>query len=197
LKSQLSRLYQTAREVEREPQLQVRFISDQLDHIYSIVMELQPILQDMEALQRKSRLIQGFHALGLKPRDDDTLKDILARLRDAQNDLTTRIDVVHVRATGGVVKGVERLEQDVQTIITRDVRPEAQHRYVIDKNVAGSMSTQQNQISVMDHSTASSAMISHNEALDNSQQMNTIYIDHSALRHLLKDIPNRSSLKVA
>ncbi|RYP69000.1 hypothetical protein DL769_005387 [Monosporascus sp. CRB-8-3] len=178
LKAQLSNLVGTAQEIERRPELHVPSIYDQLALIYSIGMELKQILLPMEALRRRSPFMQGLYALGLKQRDESTFKDVLDRLQTAEVELGIRIGVAHVGITSGVVKGMERVEQGVQTVIKgKDRRAKARHHFLLDRNVAQDTSDQRNGIAVMENSIVStSAMVSENEAAGNSRQRNLILI---------------------
>lgn len=185
LRSQLSRLYDTVQQVKREPELQVPEIYTQLKEIYSAATELEEILRKMEKLQKRSRFKQGLHALGLGQGADFALKAALNRLRDAQNELGLRVGLAHVGITSGATKRAERIEHGVQTLIKGGVRSAVQPRFVIDGNVTRGTSDQQNGISVMENSTGSTAMVSKNEALNNSRQRNVILVG-SASNHLPK-----------
>jgi len=174
LDSQLRRLFNTAKQVVDEPALQIKPIHEELEEIYDIAMELQATVEKMRRLQTKSRHLQILRALVLGQRDDSILRDVVGRLRDAQDALGHRISVVQVGTTTGVGKVVDRIEMGVDGI-RRDLKSAEQPRFDISDNTVDA-ARQENSIDVWEGLGFSKAWIRGNQALNNSQQTNTICI---------------------
>ncbi|KAK3304899.1 uncharacterized protein B0T15DRAFT_255456 [Chaetomium strumarium] len=87
-----------------EPALQIKPIHDELEEIYDIALELEATVEKMRKLQTRSRAFQIVHALVLGQRDESEVRDVVGRLRDAQDTLGYRISVAHVGSTTGVAR---------------------------------------------------------------------------------------------
>jgi hypothetical protein len=181
LDSQLWRLSHTAKQVVDEPALQIKPIHDGLEEIYNIALELKATVEKMRKLQRRSRASQLLHALVLGQRDEAALRDILGRLRDAQDTLGTRISVAHVRSTTGVAKTVDRIEVGVESIRKDIKRQDDIPQLDISNNVADG-AKQENSVDVWDGVRLPTAWIRDNQAWNGSWQRNVISIGGSAIR---------------
>lgn len=181
LDSQLWRLSHTAKQVVDEPALQIKPIRGELEEIYDIALELQAAVEKMRKLQTRSRASQLLHALVLGQRDEAVLRDILGRLRDAQDTLGTRISVAHVRSTTGVAKTVDRIEAGVESI-RKDIKCQDDiPQLEISNNVADG-AKQENSVDVWDGVGLRTAWIRDNQAWNGSWQRNVISIGGSEIR---------------
>jgi hypothetical protein len=181
LDSQLWRLSDTARQVVDEPALQIKAIHDELEEIYDITLELEATVEKMRKLQTRSRAFQILHALVLRQRDESVVRDIVGRLRDAQDTLGYRISVAHVGSTTGVARVVNRIETGVESLRKDIESQEDIPQLDINNNIAEG-AKQENSIEVWEGLGLPTAWIKDNQAWNGSWQRNAISIGGKAVR---------------
>jgi hypothetical protein len=180
---QLSALLDTMYLVEREPKLHTPDIRDVLQLLYGIAQELNQILKNMAALERKGPLRQHLHALGRRQRDEAKLNSVLGRLERTKTDLGVRMSALHVGMTGGMMDTMGRVLHGVQTVIQgRDGQVTARHHLLVEANEAGEEAEQLNGIvAVEDSRMLVTAKVTDNKAMGKSRQRNIIMSGNRSL----------------
>lgn len=178
--SQLWRLSHTAKQVVDEPALQIKPIRDELEEMYDIALELQATVEKMKKLQTRSRASRVLRALVWGQRDETVLRDILGRLRDAQDSLGHRISVAHVGTTNGVAQVVDRIEAGVESIRKEIESQDDIPQLGIRNNTVGE-AEQENTINAWEGSSLPRAWINDNQAWNGSWQRNVISIGGSPI----------------
>lgn len=181
LDSQLWRLSNTLKQVVDEPVLQIKSIHEVLEDIYDIALELYANVERMRKQQAKHRALQYIHALVSGQRDESILRDILNRLRDAQDTLAHRIRVTHVRATADMAKVVDRIEAGVDSLHNDISEKSDQLQLDISNNIVGA-ARQENSIDVWEGLRLPKAWIKNNQAWNGSRQRNAISIGNNEIR---------------
>lgn len=157
-------------DIKCSKELHTRAIQTQIEHINSISLELQNILERLTTLNRQSLLRQGLHVLGHRTRDEARLNDTLSRIEKAKIELLIRMNLVHMEKTSGISKGIHRIEADV-----RKENSKFSPAVMVDRNHTEGTADQVNGIVGLENiKVPIGASITDNTAMDRSRQNNLI-----------------------